>query len=104
MQPLDVGCFQLINIFIRLLSIRLFAICNFYMERGFRYPIIIHVAVIPTKKKVELILEVESDDDDDVAGTEYETLHPELRHWDNGRSSMLSVLLYYVYYHQFDPK
>jgi hypothetical protein len=45
----------------------------------------------PQKKPV---LEVDSgSDDDDVAGTEHETLHPELRDWDNGRSNMLLVRL-----------
>jgi hypothetical protein len=33
----------------------------------------------------------EDSSEDDSIGDEYETLHPELRHWDNGRSSMLAV-------------
>jgi hypothetical protein len=44
--------------------------------------------------KKKLILEVSDDEDsseDDGIGNEYETLHLELRHWDNGRSSMLVV-------------
>jgi len=46
------------------------------------------------RPKKKLILEVSNDEDgseDNGIGDEYETLHPELRHWDNGRSSMLAV-------------
>src|SRR5450755_898970 len=43
--------------------------------------------------KKKLILKVSNDEDssDDRISNEYETLHPELRHWDNRRLSMLAV-------------